>query len=66
MFPVVCEFVLAGAIISKCVRTSSKCGTRSCSCRGIRLARSFLNIAVDFRCRFSSSLILPTSNLEVA
>ena len=59
VFPVVIESVFTVAMISNCVRMSSKCCTRSCSCRGIRKARCYLNTAVAFRSRLISTSIFP-------
>ena len=59
VFPVVSESVFTGAMISKFVKISSKCCTRSCSWRGMRVALCFLNTVVAFNGRFSSALILP-------
>ena len=64
VFPMVRESVFTGAIISKCVNISSNCCTRSCNCSGIRVDLCFLNTAVAFKGRFSSTLIFPTSNLD--
>ena len=66
MFPVMRECVFTGAIPSKCVRMTSKCCTRSFSCRDILVARCFLNIAVIFRGSFKSTLVFPTTRLDVA
>ena len=63
MYPVVMS-LFTGAIISECVKMSSKCCTRSCNCRIIRVARCFLNTAVAFRSRFNSTLIFSISNLD--
>ena len=61
MFPVAKESVFTCAEISKCVKISSKCCTRSSNCKGIRVACCFLNTAVAFKRRFNSSLIFPPS-----
>ena len=66
LFPVVRESKFTGVIISKCVKMSSKCCTRSSNCSGKRVALSFLNTAIAFKGRFSSTLIFPTSHLDVA
>ena len=66
VFPVLRESVLTGAIISKCVKMSGRCCTRSCNRSEIRVALCFLNIAVAFRGSVSSTLIFATSNLHVA
>ena len=62
MFPVARESVFTCAEFSKCVRTSSKCCTRSINCKGIRVACYFLNKVVAFKGRFNSTLIIHTSN----
>ena len=66
VFPMVKESVFSGAIKSKCVKISSKCCILSCNWSGLRVALCFLKIAVALRGRFSSTLIFPTSNFEVA
>ena len=58
VFPLVSESVFSGATIAKCVKISSKCYTRSCNWRGMRVALCFLNTAVAFKGRFSFTLIL--------
>ena len=50
------EFVFTGDMISKCVKKSSGCFTRSCNCNGIRVALCFLNTLFAFMGRFSSTL----------
>ena len=66
VFPVVRESVVAGAMITKCVKMSSKCCALSCNWNEIRAALCFLKKAAALRGRFSSTLIFQTSNLEVA
>ena len=66
VFPVVRDSVFTDAMISKSVKISSWCCTFSCNWSGIRVARCFLNTAVAFSGRFSSTFTLPPSNLDVA
>ena len=60
--PLTKESVFTRAELSKCVRMTSKCCTRSSNCKGIRVACCFLNTAVAYKGRFNSTLIFPTSN----
>ena len=48
VFPVVRESVLTGDIMSKCVKTWSKCCTLSCNFSGRRVALCFSKTAVAF------------------
>ena len=66
IFPVVRESVIKSAMISKCVKMLSGYCTMSGYWSGIRVAICFLNIAVAFIGRFSSTLIFPTSDLDVS
>ena len=54
-FPVVRESAFTCDMISKCVKTSKRFCTLSCSCNGIRVALCFLNTAVAFKGRFGST-----------